>query len=114
VATDFKEAFCADQTQRTFQSAASIVTKKIWYPIKFIPIEFYLKDSHLCQPLNLINKIGGKELKGDSFLITYIYLKGDQARIGESRIIVRIPMQIKMDKLRKGVGARTDSLYNQR
>ena len=80
MATDFKEAFCADQTQRTFQSAASIVTKKIWYPIKFIPIEFYFKDSHLCQPLNLINKIGGKELNGANFLITFIYLKEDRAR----------------------------------
>lgn len=80
MATDFKEAFCADQTQRTFQSAASIVTKKMWYPIRFIPIEFYFNDSHLCEPLNLINKIGGKELKDDSFLITFISLKEDQAR----------------------------------
>jgi hypothetical protein len=87
VATDFKEAFCADQTQRTFQSAASIVTKKMWYPIRVIPIESYLNDSHLCQLLNLINKIGGKELKGDSFLTTYISLKGDQARTeGQGRI----------------------------
>ena len=80
MATDFKEAFCADQTQRTFQSAASIVTKKMWYPIRFIPIEFYFNGSYLCQPLNLINKIGGKELKGDSFLTSYISLKEDQAR----------------------------------
>jgi hypothetical protein len=79
VATDFKEAFCADQTQRTFQSAASIVTKKMWYPIRFIPIEFYFNDSQLCQPLNQINMIDGKELKGDSFLTTYISLKEDQA-----------------------------------
>jgi hypothetical protein len=87
VATDFKEAFCANQTQRTFQSAASIVTKKMWYPIRSIPTEFYFKDSHLCQPLNLINKIGGKELKGDSFLTTYISLKGDQAWTeGQGRI----------------------------
>ena len=48
--------------------------------IRFIPIEFYFNDSHLCQPLNLINKIGGKELKGDSFLTTCISLKEDQAR----------------------------------
>jgi hypothetical protein len=87
VATDFKEAFCADQTQRTFQSAASIVTKKMRYPIRFIPTEFYFKDSHLCQPLNLKNKIGGKELKGDCFLTTSISLKEDQARTeGQGRI----------------------------
>ena len=86
MATDFKEAFCADQTQRTFQSAASIVTKKMWYPIRFIPIEFYFNGSYLCQPLNLINKIGGKELKGDSFLITYISQKEDQTRTeGQAR-----------------------------
>jgi hypothetical protein len=77
---DFKEAFCADQTQRTFQSAASIVTKKMGYPIRFIPIEFYFNDSHLCQPLNQINMIDDKELKDDSFLITFISLKEDRAR----------------------------------
>ena len=114
MATDFKEAFCANQTQRTFQSAASIVTQKMRYPIRFIPTEFYFKDSHLCQPLNLINKIGGKELKGDCFLTTSISLKEDQARTGESRINVRKPLDIKEKKLIKGVAAGTDSLYSQR
>jgi hypothetical protein len=87
VATDFKEAFCADQTQRTFQSAASIVTKKMWYPIRFIPIESYFNGSYSCQLLNQINKTGGKELKGDNVLITSISLKEDQARTeGPGRI----------------------------
>jgi hypothetical protein len=37
--------------------------------------------------LNLINKIGGKELKGDCFLTTSISLKEDQARTeGQGRI----------------------------